>query len=167
MSNLDPVTLEWIVAIVKMNYTMLGDGQNQKDMIDEEIASLTGSIMENKTKLNEENAHIKKQLELIIAQRDEINSLRGELTDYEEAEIKQAGVIRRPTRVSDTSFSNVVLPPLPLPTAYPQAVAQEEMISGLHKECMDRSQLDDEQRGVHDCDSCFLCIEEAKRDSPV
>lgn len=167
MPHTDPVTVQWIVAIVKEHFTSIREEQHQKDTITAEIASLKGRIFEAKSQLDDENTYNNAQEQLIATQRDLINSLRGDLADYEEADVKQAaGVTLRISRASSAGLSKVVLPAsLPLPASCPQDILQE-MVAEPAKEFLNGNQLDSEQSG-HDYDSCYLCREEAKQDSEV
>lgn len=158
MSYLDPPTIQWIVAVVKHYYTSLRQIECQIDIANGELALLKGQIFEIEGQIEGNIPIIQAQGETIKVMEDWINEAKRTMR------ATQAFPLRA-SRVGNISTMDVVSPSsLPLPNAYLQDISL-----GLENDSphgfIDTNQLDGEQKDGHDCDNCYLCMEEAKQDS--
>lgn len=148
MSYLEPLTIQWIVAVVKHYYTSLRDIECQIEVANGELALLKGQIFEVEGQIEGNVPIIQAQEETIKIMEDWIDEA-GRTFQYPHA------FPLRASRVGNVSAADVVYP--------------EDMIvrveNGAPQRFIDPGQLDGERKDSHDSDSCYLCMEEAKSDS--
>ncbi|PTB40393.1 hypothetical protein M441DRAFT_431522 [Trichoderma asperellum CBS 433.97] len=158
MTYLDPPTIQWIVAVVKHYYTSLRDIECQIDIANGEIALLRGQMFEIEGQIEGNIPITQAQVETIKTMEDWINEAKRTIRANQAFQL-------RSNRVGNIGTTDVVSPSLlPLPNAYLQNISSG-VENGSSQRFIDTNQLDGEQKDGHDCDSCYLCMEEAKQDS--
>lgn len=166
MPHLDPSAVQCIIAIAKEYLTSLQKTESHTNMVKTEIDGLGKQILESKSRLNDEAAYNNKQEELILLQRNYIDSLHGELLSYKEGDTTQSveaapGLRLRLNRAGSTDLADTALPLIPVPhlDALPEAGIKPT------KKFLNVNQLDNEQDERQGREDGYLCLDMANIES--
>lgn len=160
MPHLDPSAVQCIIAIAKEYLTSLQKTESHTNMVNAEIAALGRQVFESKSRLNNEIAYNNKQEELILMQRNYIDSLHGELLIYKEVDTRQTieatpGFRFQPNRAGSIDLTDIALPLPPIC----RSDALLEAGNKPTKEFLNADQLDNGQNNSQRCENGYPSLD--------